>query len=188
MLAYVFWHRPRAGVEASEYERRVRAFHARLEGPSASFRINPLPFADGEGYEDWYLVDGWSELGALNAEAVSGQRRRPHDSAAELASEGWGGVYALLRGAPQPPAAARWFGKPVGESYESFLDRLPSETLWQRQMVLGPAAEFCAGDTAEAASQPGSALRSVVHFAGRPSARRALPPTPRLGNSQGKCA
>ena len=66
----MFWHRPRASVEASHYEARLRAFHVRLGGLSANFRVTTLPFSTADGYEDWYLVDDWSELGSLNAMAV----------------------------------------------------------------------------------------------------------------------
>jgi hypothetical protein len=142
VLAYVFWHRPRAGVGADEYEAALRGFHESLRPlRSASFRVAELPFdAAGGGYEDWYLVDDWAALGELNAVAVDSGHRTPHDAAAARSAEGWGGVYALVRGEPEPPAAVRW------------LDRAPAApqpgaaTLWQRQMVLGPAPEFCVGD------------------------------------------
>lgn len=172
MLAYVFWHRPRAGVEASEYERRLRAFHERLGELSASFRVAPLPFAAGEGYEDWYLVDDWSALGTLNAAAVSGERQAPHDSAAELAAEGWGGIYALVRGAALPPLTAQWVSKPAGESYEAFLESLPAGTVWQRRLVLGPAPEFCLVENNEVKiQQHDMRARAVVHFGSAHSSR-----------------
>lgn len=143
MLAYVFWHRPGASVAGAEYEMWLRAFHESLEVSSASFRLAELPFANGGGYEDWYLVDTWVELGELNANAVAGKHRAPHAAIAGRAGEGWGGVYALLRGAEEPPPAARWVGKPPRTSYESFLSSLDAPTVWQRQLVLGPAPEFC---------------------------------------------
>ena len=141
MLAYVFWHRPRVGVAAADYERRLVGFHSRLAAPSASFRISSLPFAEGAGYEDWYLVEAWADLGDLNARAVSGLRRDHHDTVAEVADEGWGGVYALLRGDRRPPLNTRWVSKPVGESYEVFLSTVQAPAVWQRQMVLGPAPD-----------------------------------------------
>jgi hypothetical protein len=36
-----------------------------------------------------------------------------------------------------------WCAKPAGVSYSQFVARLPSGETWQRQMVLGPAPEFC---------------------------------------------
>ena len=53
MLAYVFWHRPAEDVEREDYEARLRAFHATLDVPSASFRLHLLPWRHADGYEDW---------------------------------------------------------------------------------------------------------------------------------------
>ncbi len=153
-LAYVFWHRPAAGVEPSEYEVRLCAFHERLPYPSAAFRLDRLPFGEaGCGYEDWYLVEGWAALGELSARAVDARRRLPHDEVAAMAGEGWGGVYGLVRGDPAPPAgSARWLDKPRGIAYESFLAELHAPCVWLRQLVLGPASEVCAGGGDELAA------------------------------------
>ncbi len=156
----MFWHQPRAGVTRAEYERRLRAFHTALSERSASFRLGALPFADSEGYEDWYLVEDWADLGTLNAAAVSAGRRAPHDSVAGIAGAGWGGVYALIRGAGEPPLTTRWLDKPDGESYQAFLDSVRAPTVWQRQMVLGPAPEFCLG---EADGPPDPSVRTSIH-------------------------
>jgi hypothetical protein len=197
VLAYVFWHRPAAGVDAGAYEDALRGFHAALEGVrSASFRVAALPFEAGgaggsagpagslrpdgsagpggpggpgkpggsptpalpAGYEDWYLVADWAALGELNATAVDAAHRGPHDAAAGRAGAGWGGVYRLVgggdghaaggshggaAGAAEPPAAVHWSARrPDGAGL-----------LWQRQMVLGPAPEFCLAATNE--QQPG---------------------------------
>jgi hypothetical protein len=147
VLAYVFWHRPRAGVEIAAYEEAQRSFHASLEMTSASFRVAELPFGDGGGYEDWYLVADWSGLGALNEAAVDGPRRAPHDRVAEMSVEGWGAVYSLLRGPAEIPDGARWREKPRDRSYEEFVATLPQATVWQRQMVLGPGPELCLAST-----------------------------------------
>jgi hypothetical protein len=56
LQAYLFWHRPRPGVERDEYEEAQRQFHALLEVESACFRLERLPFAEGPGYEDWQAV------------------------------------------------------------------------------------------------------------------------------------
>ena len=162
MLAYVFWHRPRVGVPAADYERCLGAFHSRLAAPSASFRVSSLPFAEGGGYEDWYLVEGWADLGDLNARATSGLLRDPHDAVAEVADEGWGGVYTLVRGDRRPPLRTRWVSKPAGESYEVFLDMVQAPTVWQRQMVLGPAPEFCVVDDGEVAPKSSATTRTMV--------------------------
>jgi hypothetical protein len=166
MLAYVFWHRPRAGTAAADYEDGLRAFHARLTVPSGSFRIAALPFADGEAaYEDWYLLDGWAALGELNATAVSGARQPPHDAVARLADEGWAGIYLLVRGEPRAPLRTRWVSKPADESYEAFLAATPAATVWQRQMTLGPSPEFCLVDGAGDVPPADAAERTPVYLA-----------------------
>jgi hypothetical protein len=150
MLAYVFWHRPAAGEDSAGYEARLTGFHAALAadpppgyGGSCALRL------DGDGYEDWYLVPGWGELGELNAHAVTGSRKEPHDAAAAAAGDGTAGVYALLAGAPDPPAQpyGAWLAKPAGMSYAEFNPALaaalgPGASAWQRQMTLGPAGEY----------------------------------------------
>jgi hypothetical protein len=154
MLAYVFWHRPHRGADASEYEEAQRRFHERLEVPSACFRLEELPFVSGAagaepaagGYEDWYLVAGWAELGELNAAAVDARHRGDHDRAAAMAAAGWGAVYAQVRGEEAIPTAASWRDKLRGEPLDTLLADIPGETpVWQRQLVLGPAPEFCIG-------------------------------------------
>jgi hypothetical protein len=152
MLAYVFWHRPRDGADQAAYEARLRAFHRVLSLPSASFRLSVLPFDEGAGYEDWYLVDDWSQLGELNRAAISGGCHAPHEAIAAVSGAGWGGVYALIRGHARPPMTARWTSKPGGEGYDVFLNSLRAPTVWQRQMVLGPAPEFCVVDDAHSGS------------------------------------
>ena len=81
---------------------------------------------------DWYLAADWAALGALNEAALAAPRRAQHDAAAAVSAAGWGGVYRLLDGAAEPPAAVRW--TPTRED---------ADAVWQRQMVLGPAPEFC---------------------------------------------
>ena len=48
-----------------------------------------------------------------------------------------------FRGEPEPPLEARWLAKPDGQTYAGFLDSLAARSIWQRQLVLGPAPEFC---------------------------------------------
>ena len=156
MLAYLFWHRPTPATDPAGYEKRLATFHARLarDPPagflgSAAFRVT-LPWTRAE-YEDWYLVADWAELGVLNGAAVDAARRDPHDAVAQHAGDGAGGVYALRAGdlAVIHAGAASWSPKPRGVPYPDFelsvvQDRKPAEfALWQRQMVLGPAPEFC---------------------------------------------
>lgn len=147
MLAYVFWHRPEAAADASAYEEAQRAFHAAIEVPSSSFRIERLPFGEGDGYEDWYLVEDWTALGVLNAHAVDSGRRNQHDQAASHAAAGWGSVYELVRGVADIPAGVEWLDKPRGEPSAEFVSSLPHDSVWRRQLALGPAPEFCCSTT-----------------------------------------
>ncbi len=149
-LAYVFWHWP---ARAAGYEELLQGFHDALGiAGSVTFRLDRAPWEDAapQPYEDWYPVDGWAALGELNDLAVSGARRGPHDAAARAAGAGTAGVYRRIR--EGPPLAgvehAAWFGKPSGVAYEVF-DRQIEEalrgteaTVWQRQLVLGPAPEY----------------------------------------------
>lgn len=154
MLAYTFWHWPRAGADASEYERRQQEFHAALaEHPPAGFRGSTTagvaaPWATG--YEDWYRVEDYAALGTLNQAAAAHARAAPHDAAAALAGGGTGGLYVLRAGRPlHHPTHAHWLVKPTGMHYGELLAALApvvehsGGALWMRQLVLGPAPEFC---------------------------------------------
>ncbi|HWA54150.1 MAG TPA: hypothetical protein VG816_08260 [Solirubrobacterales bacterium] len=152
MLAYVFWHRPGDGVDPNEYEEGLRAFHRSLDYRSAAFRLEQLPFGTGGGYEDWYLVEDWSALGDLNQRAVDSRHRPRHDQVAAGTARGWGGIYELVRGAGGVPRATRWLDKPLDEPSDRFLASLGEGTIWRRQLVLGPAPEYCA-EAAEAAGR-----------------------------------
>ena len=160
MLAYVFWHWPRADVAAAVYETVQRRFHATLrDNPpprflgSRSLAVAGARWAGREGgaaYEDWYFVDGSAGLDPLNAAAVSPAYRGPHDAAAAAAEGGTAGLYRLRQGAAaDPPLAAAWFTKPPGMSYAALFAMLEpliaaeGAALWARQMTLGPTPEFC---------------------------------------------
>ncbi len=159
MLAYVFWHWPRAGVEKAAYEERLGRFHSRLashppEGyvSSASFHISKTSWIPAEtGFEDWYLVTDFDALGELNEAAVSGSREEAHGQAAAYADGGTGGVYRAIAGQARlrPVRFEAWMSKPRGMTYPEFFAALapwtakPDITLWQRQLSLGPASEFC---------------------------------------------
>ena len=144
MLAYVFWHRPAAGIDAEEYEARLRAFHETLGVVSAAYRLHQLPWRHEGGYEDWYLVEDWAALGELNEAAVAAARRGEHDAAARLAASGWAGIWRLMRGVAEPPDGVRW--QPAAPE--------DGETpYWQRQMTLGPAPEICVVEPTAAAGR-----------------------------------
>jgi hypothetical protein len=154
VLAYVFWHRPGADEAPTGYEARLTAFHSALaEHPptgfagSAALRVKEAPWLPGDGpaYEDWYAVESWEALGALNEAAVRGARAQPHDAVAVRARAGTGAVYGLVDG-PAELAATRtsWLAKPPGADRDAFHAQLagPGRSLWMRQMVLGPAPEY----------------------------------------------
>jgi hypothetical protein len=169
MLAYVFWHWPQSSFERTAYESRLIDFQTALERASPQgyrsacvFRIPSVPWlaAPGDAYEDWYLVDGSAALDPLNDAAVSGLCRVPHDAAASPAAGGAAGLYRLRAGEPVCRSGpSNWFTKPAGMSYpelHSLLQPLTDRAdvaLWGRQMVLGPAPEFCL-HTREAADVP----------------------------------
>jgi hypothetical protein len=158
LLAYVFWHWKRPNATTRDYEARQRGFHAALgASPSPGFidsfsvGVSNAPWvASSEAYEDWYLVQDFGALGLLNEAAVSSSRAQPHDAAASVAAGGAGGLYGLRLGtALRWPRYAHWFSKPEGMPYRELftqlapvVDRLEG-ALWMRQMVLGPAREFC---------------------------------------------
>jgi hypothetical protein len=167
VLAYLFWHGPPPDLAPERYEAALAAFHRALarHAPagfhgSAAFRVQGTPWVGD--YEDWYLVEDWAALGALNEAAVSGPRREPHDAVAQLSADGAGGVYGLVRGQPDPAPArwALWLDKPRGEPYADFIESIGPLAdeggggVWQRQLVLGPGREFCV-----LASQPPGDVR-----------------------------
>jgi hypothetical protein len=155
VLAYVFWHRAAPLIEPPEFEAALARFHAALAehpppgfGGSAAFRVSrQTPWIPGFGpaYEDWYLVEDWPALGALNAAAVAGPRRSPHDAVAGESLSGAGGVYGLVSGEATPHARhARWLAKLTEVTREDFDTalRATGASVWMRQMVLGPAPEY----------------------------------------------
>ena len=160
MLAFVFWHWPRAGVEREEYVAKLAAFHETLRhNPPAGFRFSavfrggPAPWlaAPADSYEDWYVTDGSAALDPLNLGAVGPACRESHDACARLADGGAAGLYRLRNGDDGLPRGrvATWFAKPAGMTYAE-LDRAiaplldtPHAGWWGRQMVLGPTPEFC---------------------------------------------
>jgi hypothetical protein len=173
VLAYLFWHRPRDGAATTTYERAHVAFHRSLaHAPPVGFlgsvalRVADLPWlraaaapedrAGDEGldsYEDWYFLEDHAALGVLNEAAIGRGHRTAHDDVARRSGPGAGGLYVLIEGhRPPPPAAsslAVWVaGPPRAGRYE--IGKLLGDgidpdhaSLWRRQLVLGPAPEFC---------------------------------------------
>jgi hypothetical protein len=161
VLAYLFWHRPRGGCESEEYERAQVEFHRSLQRmppvglrATATYRLDDVPWlggATGPAYEDWYVLQDYAALGVLNEAAVGRGHRTSHDRAARMAGAGAGGLYMLLEGPAQLPeqGAATWVAPQAGGTSPELAGLLtdgadPSHTsLWRRQLVLGPAPEYC---------------------------------------------
>jgi hypothetical protein len=112
MLAYVFWHRPRAGVDAETYEAALIAFHQELAQEALDGVHGSAVYATDSGYEDWHFVEASFALDTLNTAAVSGRMAGFHRAVAELTAEMSAGLYRDADGA------------------------------WRRQMVLGPEPEL----------------------------------------------
>lgn len=162
-VAYVFWHKPAGGQTRSAYEAALTAFHRALMGApvagllaTRALRVSKLPWLPTGGYEDWYVLRTWGGLGDLNGAAVDPTRFRAHDDVAARSASGAGAVYGLALGtADSVPSWVTWLSKPRGIPYGEFYDALlvhigeggsalPSGTgVWRRQLVLGPAPEFC---------------------------------------------
>jgi len=156
LLAYAFWHVPRAGAVVQAYESAHGAFHdvlraARvpgLRGVRVS-RLEAIPWLGGKpGYEDWHLLEVSANLDVLNDTAISEARRLPHDRIAALAGDGTAGLYGLRLGTQVTPAIAYWMSKPDGMSYAAFEASMAPFVadgcaLWGRRMTLGPTPEFC---------------------------------------------
>jgi hypothetical protein len=158
MLAYIFWHVPVAGTEASAYEAALAVFQAELAkspppgfASCTSFRIGGVPWLGGRaGYEDWCFVGGSADLDPLNEAAVDARRRGRHDAVASRTDIGHGGLYRHFHGEAQPHAGTRiiWLRRPRGIEFAPVLRRMIDGatgflSCWRRQMALGPAEEFC---------------------------------------------
>jgi hypothetical protein len=149
---------PASGLEPADYEARLAGFHAALRadpppgmGLTATVGLDAIPWLGGAaGYEDWYLVEDFGALGGLNAAAVSGSRKAPHDAAAQAAHTGVAGLMGHVSGPllPEYPRWEAWLSKPAGMGYDEFHAALwealgNDASAWQRRMTLGPATEYC---------------------------------------------
>jgi hypothetical protein len=172
VLAYLFWHRPKDPAGAEAYEQAQLAFHRSLARNrpfgmhgSASYRVADIPWlavagaherqpaVPTPGYEDWYLVEDYTALGVLGEAAVSHGHRTPHDEAARHYGAGAGGLYGLVEGERtellSAAALAVWVGRPPGAERRALGELLGDgmdpehASLWRRQLVFGPAPEFC---------------------------------------------
>ena len=176
MLAYVFWHRPAAGVAPEDYAVLIRRFHNSIAAhPPAGF-VRSVSFAapapnwlgDEPAFEDWYVVEDFAALGVLNSAAVGRGHLSVHDAVARHAGPGTGSVYRLLEGVATFDAVrvAVWIEKPRGVEAPLLAallgDGMDGEQagLWQRQLALGPAPEYC---ILASAPPPGVAAARLAH-------------------------
>jgi hypothetical protein len=165
VLAYLFWHRPREGADVERYEQAQLAFHRSLArsapaGLRASTisKVAGLPYGeqgdDGAGYEDWYLLEDFAALGVLGEAAVGRGHRTAHDHAASAFGAGSAGLYGLVEGESvdqgiRSATLAVWVARPVGSTPGTCAELLGDgmepgrASVWRRQLVLGPAPEFC---------------------------------------------
>lgn len=138
MIAYVFVHRPAAGVDPGRYEELLREFQSVLAAEAPVGFLGAACLAVGDAYEDWYLLDGTASLDALEEAAVSGARRQPHDAAARASGEGAGGLYRLAAG------PVDLFGvRVVRWEAEEPADVPAGAAVWRRRLALGPRPEWC---------------------------------------------
>lgn len=160
MLAYVFWHWPVPQVDEHTYQEYLINFHRVLAAHKPNgFHYSRVLLAEqapwlgrnGAGYEDWHVVENSAALDPLNDGAVTGSCQEPHNQVARLAGGGTGGLYRLRFGEARLPSVrfAYWFSKPANMSYATLFDLLQplveqaAQSLWVRQMTMGPALEFC---------------------------------------------
>jgi hypothetical protein len=168
MLAYLSWHRPAPEVPIDAYEAALQGFHRSLahQPPSgfrgsATFVARELPWltiegaasraAPGGGYEDWYLLDGWSAVGVLEEAAISRGHITAHDTIAKLTGPATGAVYRLSEGHSilADARVAVWVECDRGYESPTIADLLgdgmdhASGGLWRRCVGLGPAPEYC---------------------------------------------
>jgi hypothetical protein len=159
MLAYLFWHSPGDEVKRLAYESAAAALHRSLQSRppegfrgSACYRVAELPWLNvREAYEDWYLLDDFTALGVLSEAVVSRGHRNAHEHIARSSGAGAGGLYRLLEGhvAFAEASAAVWVTSPSQREPSPLGDLLGDgmdprrASLWRRQLVLGPAPQYC---------------------------------------------
>lgn len=157
MRAYLFWHAAPDNSRAAEYEKTLLQFGdalANAKSPgllgNASYAIGPTPWLREPGYEDWAWLQGSWALDVLNERAVSGAMEQPHGAIARMTKHGgFGALYYLVAGEHRVPADSKvfWLSRPRGIDWRGIIAAIVKSansevTVWRRQMVLGPSAEF----------------------------------------------
>jgi hypothetical protein len=132
----------------------VRPWEAGRHDGDASASLSDAPAPPLPSYEDWYLVEDFAALGVLNEAAVGRGHRSSHDRAARGLADATAGLYRLIEGEPSSASdlaacehatwvtPARGRGSEIGALLGDGLDP-DGSSVWQRQLVLGPAPEFC---------------------------------------------
>ncbi|MHB8532328.1 MAG: hypothetical protein ACYDC2_06380 [Solirubrobacteraceae bacterium] len=103
------------------------------------------------GYEDWYFVEDFAAIGVLNEAAVGRGHKTSHDESARLMGAGSAAIFALVEGdraAMAAPGVSVWVARERGSARPEVAGLLADgvagrSALWRRQLVLGPAPEFC---------------------------------------------
>jgi hypothetical protein len=125
-----------------------------LPGPAQEQERAGKPAAGGVVYEDWYLLEDFTALGVLNEAAVGLGHRSSHDEVARRFGSGAGGLYGLLEGELDGDSLGQatlavWVARPPGTPRRGLGELLGDgmgprgASLWRRQLVFGPAPEFC---------------------------------------------
>ena len=160
-------------MQAAAFEQALERFHRSLAHRppsgfrgSAAFRAGGLPWLaqddDGTGplsggtgpvagFEDWYLVDGWSAVGVLEEAAVARGHQSSHEAVAAMTGASKGAIYRLIEGLPRLERAplAVWVKRSPGHAPVTIEDLLAdgmerdAAGLWRRCLGLGPAPEYC---------------------------------------------
>jgi hypothetical protein len=181
MLAYIFWHAPFANTDPRDYEAALLGFQADLAAAPppglascAAYRIAAVPWLDDRpGYEDWYFVNSFAALEALNDAAINARRAPIHAGVASKMEVGHGGLYRHFLGEAQAGSGrVAWLRRPRGIQYEQPLREIATgatgfASCWRRQMVLGPAEEFAVAGSSELelSAPPGWTMQMVERTA-----------------------
>src|SRR5262249_19660037 len=128
---------PAAPVPAPRGPGPVSGGSGRVSGGSGPVSAGPGPESailgpvsggadEASGYEDWYLVDGWSAVGVLEEAAVARGHQSSHAAVAAMTSVSKGAIYRLIEGLPRIERAplAVWVKRSPGHGPGTIEDLL----------------------------------------------------------------